>query len=92
MSFGGRVVERVRWDLVSSTNLGDGVVLAEVPLLVASVSTDPVAGGAVASQVPAPLFGVVSGTLVDRWPCRRLVVVTWGRAGGWRCSRWPPVR
>lgn len=59
------------------TNLGDGAFLASGPLLVASVSTDPVAvGSAVAvQQLPWLLFAVFSGALVDRLDRRRLVVV-----------------
>ena len=59
------------------TNLGDGAFLAAGPLLVASVSTDPVAvGSAVAvQQLPWLLFALLSGALVDRLNRRRLIVI-----------------
>lgn len=65
------------WAASTLTNLGDGAFLAAGPLLVASVSTDPLAvGSAVAvQQLPWLLFGLVSGAVVDRFDRRRLVVV-----------------
>ena len=65
------------WTAATLTNLGDGAFLAAGPLLVASVSTDPLAvGGAVAvQQLPWLLFALVSGALVDRLDRRLLIVV-----------------
>ena len=65
------------WAASALTNLGDGAFLAAGPLLVASVTTDPLAvGGAVAvQQLPWLLFALVSGAVVDRLDRRRLVVV-----------------
>lgn len=64
------------WTASALTNLGDGAFLAAGPLLVASVSTDPLAvGGAVAvQQLPWLLFALVSGALVDRLDRQRLIV------------------
>jgi MFS family permease len=66
------------------SNLGDGVVQAAMPLLVASLTRDPVlvAGATIASQAPWLLFALVSGALVDRLDRRRaMVVVDAVRAG-----------
>ncbi|QFZ22617.1 MFS transporter [Saccharothrix syringae] len=65
------------WWLSAITNLGDGALLAAGPLLVASLTGDPVAvaGAAFAQQVPWLLFALTSGALVDRLPRRALVAV-----------------
>lgn len=66
-----------RWLLGSSvvTNLGDGVLLAAGPLLVASETRDPllVAAAVFLQQLPWLLFGILAGAWVDRLD-RRLVV------------------
>ncbi len=85
-----RVVEAVlparmgtsfRW-LVGSTwttELGDGIALAAGPLLVASVTDDPllVAMGALLQRLPWLLFGLYAGVLADRVD-RRLLVLAVG--------------
>jgi MFS family permease len=60
------------------SNLGDGVAQAAMPLLVASLTRDPllVAGATVASQAPWLLLALVSGALVDRVDRRRVMIVT----------------
>lgn len=67
-----------RWLLASSwtTNLGDGIVLAAGPLLVASRTDDPflVALAALLQWLPPLLFGLWAGALTDRLDRRRLVV------------------
>jgi MFS family permease len=83
-----RVVETVvparlgtgfRWLLASSwaSNLGDGLMMAAGPLLVASQTHNPVlvAGAAVASQLPWLLFGLYAGALADRLDRRLIVMV-----------------
>ncbi|MEM7275990.1 MAG: MFS transporter, partial [Actinomycetota bacterium] len=59
-----------RWLLSSSwaTNLGDGLALAAAPLLVASVSRDPliISAAALLQRLPWLLFGLVAGVLADR--------------------------
>ncbi len=64
------------WTAVAITNLGDGVLLAAGPLLVATVTTDPVAVSAAmfAQQLPWLLFALTGGALADRLPRRTLVV------------------
>jgi len=84
----GRVVETVvparlgvgfRWLLASSwtSNLGDGIVIAAGPLLVASQTHDPllVAMAALLQWLPPLVFGLLAGVLADRLD-RRLIVVT----------------
>ena len=58
------------------SNLGDGIAQAAMPLLVASITRDPVlvAGAFIASQAPWLLFALVSGAFVDRLD-RRLTMV-----------------
>jgi MFS family permease len=64
------------WAANSVSTLGDGVVAAAAPLLVASVSDDPVLVGLAVfvQQLPWLLFSLVSGVLIDRLDKRRLIV------------------
>ncbi|WP_091609685.1 MFS transporter [Micromonospora mirobrigensis] len=64
------------WTASAVSNLGDGVTMVAGPLLVASISDDPVAvaAAALAPQLPWLLFALVSGALVDRFDRRRLIV------------------
>ena len=57
-------------------NIGDGIALAAGPLLVASVTRDPVlvSLAALLQRLPWLLFGLYAGVLADRAD-RRLVVV-----------------
>jgi hypothetical protein len=60
------------------SNIGDGVMGAAFPLLVASLSRDPllVAGATLVGRLPWFLFALISGALVDRMDRRRVMVVT----------------
>ena len=60
------------------SNLGDGVMAAAFPLLVASLTRDPVlvAGATFVGRLPWLLFGLVSGALVDRLDRKRVMVIT----------------
>jgi MFS family permease len=64
------------WTAAAVTNLGDGALLAAGPLLLATLTTNPVAVAAasVAQQLPWLLFALTSGALADRLPRRTLVV------------------
>ncbi|MEV8377204.1 MFS transporter [Kribbella sp. NPDC056861] len=64
------------WPAAAISNLGDGAMLAAGPLLVASITDDPLAVGAAAfvQQLPWLLFALFSGALVDRLD-RRVVVI-----------------
>src|SRR3712207_1837960 len=68
-----------RWLVGSSwvTNLGDGIAVAAVPLLIASETQDPalVALAALLQRLPWLLFGLYAGALADRVDRRLLVVV-----------------
>lgn len=64
------------WPASAISNLGDGAMIAAGPLLVASITDEPLAVGIAAftQQLPWLLFALLSGALVDRLD-RRLVVV-----------------
>jgi len=65
------------WVAAAISNLGDGVGLTAFPLLVASLTRDPlvVAGATVALEIPWLLFALPAGALVDRVD-RRLAMVS----------------
>jgi len=67
-----------RWLLASSwvSNVGDGIEVAAGPLLVASLTHDPlvVALASLLQRVPWLLFGLHAGVAADRFDRRRLVV------------------
>jgi MFS family permease len=67
---------RILWAANSVSTLGDGVVQAAAPLLVASITRDPVLVGLAAfvQQLPWLLFSLVSGVVVDRLDKRRVIV------------------
>jgi MFS family permease len=68
-----------RWLLASSwvSNLGDGIMLAAGPLLVASQTHSPilVALAALLQRLPWLLFGLYAGALADRLDRRVVVIV-----------------
>lgn len=66
--------------LLSATvinNIGDGIVLSAGPLLVASITRDPllVSMALLSERLPVFLFGVLGGVIADRVDRRRLVVI-----------------
>ncbi len=67
-----------RWLLASSwsTNFGDGVAVAAGPLLLASLTRDPVLISLAATMQWAPplVFGLYAGVLADRYDRRRIVM------------------
>jgi MFS family permease len=67
---------RALWAANSVSTLGDGMVAAAGPLLVASVSADPVLIGLAVfvQQLPWLLFSLVSGAVIDRLDKQRLIV------------------
>lgn len=74
-----------RWLLGSTifNNVGDGIALAAGPLLVASLTRDPllVSMALLSQWLPMLLFGVIGGVAADRLDRRRMVVlVDLGRA------------
>jgi MFS family permease len=58
-------------------NLGDGVVVAAGPLLVASLTRDPflVSLAFLCENLPALVFGTVAGVVVDRQDRRRIAII-----------------
>lgn len=65
------------WAGASASNLGDGMLLAAGPLMVASLSREPlaVALAPFAQQLPWVIFGLLAGAVVDRVDRRRLMVI-----------------
>ena len=63
------------WTASTLSNLGDGVTLVAGPLLIASLTRDPVlvAGIAFTQGLPWLLFSLISGALVDRIDRRRVM-------------------
>lgn len=61
----------------TASNLGDGVLLAAVPLLARQVSADPlvVSSVTVAATLPWLVFGLAAGAVVDRHDRRRSMIV-----------------
>jgi MFS family permease len=80
-----RLGRSFRWLLSAAiiNNVGDGIVLAAGPLLVASQTSDPflVSMAVLSGYLPVLLFGVLGGAAADRFDRRRVViVVNLGRA------------
>lgn len=76
--FPERLGRSFRWLVLGSwvSNIGDGLMLAAGPLLVASQTREPVlvAAAAMAQQLPWLLCGLVAGALADRLDRRVLVM------------------
>ncbi|GAA1212945.1 MFS transporter [Prauserella alba] len=64
------------WTASALTNIADGVALAAGPLLVSSLTDDPVLIGSAVfvQQLPWLLFSLISGAYVDRLDRRRLLI------------------
>lgn len=64
------------WGSQTSSNLGDGLLAAAAPLLVASITRDPVlvAGMTVVQFLPWLLFTLPAGALTDRLDRRRILI------------------
>lgn len=73
-----RLSSSFRWLLSASwlSNLGDGIMIAAGPLLIASMTSAPilVASGAIMQFLPWLLFGLFAGAIADRVDRRRLVL------------------
>jgi len=76
--FPARLGTGFRWLVSSSwvTNLGDGMLIAAAPLLVASQTRNPVlvSSAMLALQAPWLVFGLVAGALADRLDRRRVII------------------
>ncbi len=84
----GRLVERAapavlgrdfRWLWAQSTitNLGDGVLLSAGPLLVTTITREPLAVAAAVflQQLPWVIFGIPAGAIIDRVDRRNLTIL-----------------
>lgn len=65
------------WSASTLTNIGDGIVLAAGPLLVASQTRDPfvVSLAFFCEFLPSLVFGTFAGVVVDRVDRRRIVIL-----------------
>ncbi|SED42344.1 Predicted arabinose efflux permease, MFS family [Nocardioides exalbidus] len=76
--FPARLGRGFRWLVGSSwvTNLGDGMMIAAGPLLVASQTRNPVlvSGAMLALTLPWLMFGLFAGALADRLDRRRVIM------------------
>jgi MFS family permease len=65
------------WWASSISNFGDGIRLTALPLLIATITRDPltVAGATTATTLPWILFSLPAGALVDRHDRKRIMVV-----------------
>jgi predicted MFS family arabinose efflux permease len=74
-----RLGRSFRWLLGAtwSSNIGDGIALAAGPLLVASLTTNPmlVAAAALLQRVPWLLLGLYAGAIADRVDRRRMIII-----------------
>ena len=66
------------WVAATSSNIGDGIVLAALPLLAAKLTREPlsVAMTTVAVRLPWLLFGLFAGVIVDRTDRLKLMITT----------------
>lgn len=64
------------WTASTISNLGDGIVFAAFPLIVASLTRDPIAVSVLAFSLRLPwlLFALPAGVIVDRNDRRRLMI------------------
>lgn len=63
------------WSSFAASNLADGILLSAGPLLVASITREPIAiaMAVFAQRLPWLLLGVVAGAIIDRTDRRRLM-------------------
>lgn len=66
------------WAAATASNVGDGIVLAALPLLAAELSREPIAVAATTISVRLPwlVFGLFAGVVVDRSDRLRLMITT----------------
>lgn len=71
------------WTAATASNVGDGIVLAAIPLLAAKLTREPlgVATTTVAVRLPWLVFGLFAGVIADRVDRRKLMIGSdFGRA------------
>ena len=64
------------WAAAATSNIGDGIRLTALPLLIAAITRDPlvVSGVTAATFAPWAIFSLPGGALVDRMDRRKLMV------------------
>jgi MFS family permease len=64
------------WGATATSNIGDGILLSAGPLLVTTITREPLAVAAAAflQQLPWIVVGIPAGAVVDRIDRRRLVI------------------
>ena len=67
----------VLWTAAGFSNLADGIARLAVPLIATSMTRDPLAISVLGALVYVPwlLFGIPSGTLIDRFDRRRILAL-----------------
>ena len=73
-----RIAFKKLWGASGVSNLADGIGLTAAPLLVATLTRDPllVSGIIIAQRLPWFLFTLISGALVDRLDRRQVMMAT----------------
>lgn len=66
------------WTAATASNVGDGIVLAALPLLAAKLTREPlgVAATTIAVRLPWLVFGLFAGVIVDRTDRLRMMIRT----------------
>ncbi len=66
------------WTAATASNIGDGIVLAALPLLAAELTREPigVAATTIAVRLPWLIFGLFAGVVVDRTDRLRMMIHT----------------
>lgn len=66
------------WSAATASNIGDGIVLAALPLLAASLTREPlgVAATTIAARLPWLVFGLFAGVVVDRSDRLKTMITT----------------
>ena len=64
------------WTAATASNVGDGIVLAAIPLLAAQLTREPVgvAATTIAVRLPWLVFGLFAGVIVDRTDRLRMMI------------------
>lgn len=72
------------WWAATASNIGDGIRLTALPLLIATITRDPivVTGVTAATTIPWILFSLPAGALVDRLDRKRLMIIGQITRGG----------
>jgi MFS family permease len=83
---------RILWAAAAVSNLGDGLRVAALPLLAATITRDPAQIAAVTAAIWLPwlLIGLYAGALVDRADPQRSSATS-NSLGSWSERHWAPL-